>query len=155
MKQASQKENKRFAKMTVVEEPPVPKHKWAVDDYAPTPTRLFLIPWPFLYVCKLAGVTPHSVLHRFMIDVSGDTIDRSINPAVREKAIAYFMERGYGQQFYKEEDMRQILAELDTLGGLWPQTNSDKLIDMHATWRTKYLKHWFKKWYNKVRRKDL
>jgi hypothetical protein len=107
----------------------------------------------FLLLCKLVQVPPEKMLRDFMTNVGCDSWNRSSNEAQRTTATAYFMECGYGQDFYTPEDLRQIIWELDAIGGLWPQGAKMELIDLQAKWRDKYQEYWFKKWYRKIRRK--
>lgn len=111
------------------------------------------VPMQFLLLCKLVQVPPEKMLRDFMIHLGRDSWDRSPRDAPRTTATAYFMECGYGQDFYTPEDLRQILQEMDAIGCLWPDGAKMKLIDLHAKWRNKYYKYWFRKWFYKVRRK--
>lgn len=130
-----------------------PDHKWEKDGYERRQQIKFMLPCQFLYLCKLTGVTPDEILHRFMDDLGQESWKRSENPAVRQTLIEYFIQRGWGQGFYTETDLRKMFAELDAIGSLWPENAKMKLIDRHAGWRNKYHRYWFKKWYYKVRRK--
>ncbi|HSC36937.1 MAG TPA: hypothetical protein VLD19_03660, partial [Chitinophagaceae bacterium] len=86
-------------------------------------------------------------------NVSGDGWNRATNEECRNTAVEYFIRCGYGQDFYTEQEMRQLLKDLDAIGSLWPNNAGRKLIDRHAKWRNKYQDYWFKKWYRKLRRK--
>lgn len=112
------------------------------------------LPVQFLLLCKLVQVPPEDMLHDFMTNLGHDSWNRSSNEARRTTATAYFMQCGYGQDFYTPEDLQQIFRELDAIGSLWPERAKMKLIDLHAKWRNKYYKYWFRKWYFRVRRKE-
>jgi hypothetical protein len=71
----------------------------------------------------------------------------------KEKLIEYFIELGYGKEYYALEDIRLIFKEMDSIGSLFPNNGKMELINLHADWREKYHKYWFKKWYRKNRRK--
>lgn len=151
-KQSAKKQKKPAAK------PPEkkkhePRYKWATGSYERDPDMHFILPWQFLYLCKLTGVTPATVLDQFMNDLSCDSWKRSKNENIRIHAIEYFIQSGYGQDYYSEQDIRQMFREMDAVGSLWPQTNKIKVIEWHAKWRNKYQHFWFKKWYNKLRPK--
>jgi len=93
------------------------------------------------------------ILDDFMINLSGDSFKRSGDELRRTKAVDYFIQCGYGQEFYTEQDLRQLLKELDAIGSLWPGNAEMKLIDLHANWRNTYQDYWFNKWFRKPRRK--
>jgi hypothetical protein len=132
---------------------PEPRYKWEKGAYRRIQDRRITYPWQFLYLCKLCAITPDDVLNQFLSDMGQESFKRSNNPQVRQITIEYFIQRGYGQDFYTEQDIRKMFGELDAIGSLWPQDANMKLIDRHAKWRNKYQDYWFKKWYYKVRRR--
>jgi len=128
--------------------------KWAGEGpYRRTQEMRFTIPVQFLRLCKLMDVPPVDVLHEFMVNTGCESFNRKPDDAIREKAIDYFIQCGYGQDFYTEADIRKMFKELDAIGMLWPSNAKMKLIDRHAKWRNRYYKYWFRKWHNKIRRK--
>ena len=110
-------------------------------------------PMQFMFLCKLLKTPPMKILHDFMVNISGDSWNRSNDDECRVKAVEYFIECKYGHDHYTEADIRKMLGELHAIGLLWPETDKEKMIDMHAKWRDKYYKYWFKKWFGKIRRK--
>ena len=128
------------------------RHKWDTGSYQ-RDQEILILPWQFLYLCKLTEVTPHEVLDRFMNDLGQESWKRRENAGVRQALVEYFTLCGYGQKWYTEPEIRQVFRELDAMGSLWPQDAKMKLIDLHAKWRNKYQQYWFKKWYRKPRRK--
>jgi hypothetical protein len=129
------------------------RYKWDNGAYHRDQEIRFILPWQFLYLCKLMEVTPHEVLDRFMNDLGQESWKRRENDAIRQVLVDYFTLCGYGQKWYTEPEIRQVFRELDAMGSLWPQDAKMKLIDLHAKWRNKYQQYWFKKWYRKPRRK--
>ena len=129
------------------------RYKWDKGDYQQDQTLRFVLPWPFLYICKLTEVTPDEVLDRFTHDLGQGSWKRRENDAVRQALVDYFIGCGYGQKWYTEPEIRQMFRELDAIGSLWPDDGGLKLIRRHAKWRNKYHDYWFKKWYRKTRRK--
>jgi len=132
---------------------PEPRYKWEKGAYCRSQEIRFTLPWQFLYLCKLTGVTPYEMLDQFMNNLGHESWKRHPNDGVRQAAIDYFMQCGYGQDFYSPEELRSMFKELDAIGSLWPRSGKMKLIDRHAKWRNKYPDYWFKKWYYQVRRK--
>ena len=112
----------------------------------------FHFPVQFLMLCKLVQVPPKTILNHFMQDLGRDSWQRYLDDRVRTLTADYFSLRGYGRNYYTEEDIRLMLAELNAIGSLWPQGGSMKLIEQHSRWRDRYYKYWFKNWYYKVRR---
>ena len=139
--------------MTRKKKPVKPVEKPKSDPYSRDQDIRLDLPYQFMLLCKLVQVPPERMLRDFMTNVGRDSWDRSSNEAQRTTALAYFMECGYGQDFYTPEDLRQIFWDLDAIGGLWPRGAEMKMIDLQAKWRDKYHKYWFKKWYRKVRRR--
>ena len=129
------------------------RYKWDKGPYQRDQTIRFMFPWQFLYVCKLAGVTPREMINRFMLDLSQESWQRHPSDSVRQTLVEYFTLCGYGQKWYTEQEIRQLFKELDAIGSLWPEDGGTKLIDRHAKWRNRYQDYWFKKWYRKLRRK--
>ena len=113
----------------------------------------FHFPYQFLMLCKLVQVPPKTILSHFMQDVGRDSWQRHKNDEIRILTADYMLLRGYGQDYYTKDDLRQMLEELNAIGSLWPESASMKLIEQHSRWRDKYYKYWFKKWFYKVRRK--
>lgn len=70
----------------------------------------------------------------------------------KEKLIEYFLEHGYGQDYYTAEDLRTLFREIDAVGLLFP-SNDSEMIDTYAKWREKHHRCWFQKWWLKYRRK--
>ena len=74
----------------------------------------------------------------------------------RDKAKArlqeYFIEHGYGQQFYSPEEIKEIFRQLDAVGLLFPDNGGD-LVDLYDEWREEHEKYWFNKWYFKSSRR--
>jgi len=131
-----------------------PLMKWQIGDYARPAAFRFYIPYQLLLLCKLTNITPETLLHDFM-----DTIDcgswkrEETTEKARQLLIDYFIERGYGKDFYTEQDIRKLFEELNAIGMLWPRDAKMKFIELHSKWRNKYHTYWFKKWFKKLRRK--
>ena len=129
--------------------------KWQTGEYARMAEFHFWIPYQFLLLCKLMNVTPQDVVLRFM-----DTLDcgswkrEEISEKARQLIIDYFIECGYGKDFYTEEDRRKIFEEMNAVGIVFPRDGKTKLIDLHSKWRDKYQNYWFKKWFRKIRRRN-
>lgn len=108
------------------------------------------IPVQFLYLCKLTGVDPHSVLHDFMVNVGME--NRSKEEEQKTSAKEYFLKCGYGQEFYSEDEITQIMKELQTVSDIFPNDCPTDFLDVHSAWRELYFDYWFDKWYWKHRR---
>ena len=129
------------------------RYKWDKDEYARDQTLRLILPWQFLFMCKLSDVTPDTVINQFMNDLGHENWKRRENDAVRQTLVDYFVMSGYGQKWYTEQEIRQMFKELDAIGSLWPENSGIKTIRRHAKWRNRYHDYWFKKWYRKLRRK--
>ena len=129
------------------------RYSWDNGEYARDQTLRLILPWQFLFMCKLTDVTPDTVIDRFMNDLGQESWKRRENDAVRQTLVDYFVLCGYGQKWYTEQEIRQMFKELDAIGSLWPENSGIKTIRRHAKWRNRYHDYWFKKWYRKLRRK--
>jgi hypothetical protein len=129
------------------------RYSWDNGEYARDQTLRLILPWQFLFMCKLTDVTPDTVIDRFMNDLGQESWKRRENDAVRQTLVDYFVLCGYGQKWYTEPEIRQMFRELDAIGSLWPENGGIKLIHRHARWKERYQAFWFKKWYRKLRRK--
>lgn len=128
--------------------------KWQTGEYSRDAEFHFYLPYQFLLLCKLMNVTPEDVLHRFMETLDcGSWRREEISEKARQLIIDYFIECGYGKDYYTEEDKRKIFQELNAIGVVFPHNAKMKLLDLHSTWRHKYHNYWFKKWFKKIRRK--
>ncbi len=107
------------------------------------------LPFQFMLLCELLQIPPMKIIDQFMVDVSSDPFNRSIDDEQREKAVEYFIRGKYGQDKYTEEQVRQMFKELHAVGLLWPPLINDELLTVHANWRKIYLKYWVIKWVKK------
>lgn len=129
-----------------------PVMDWQVDEYARTQEFRFVLPYQFLLLCKLINIPPEQLLRDFMDNLSCGSWKREGRDKAKEKLIEYFLEHGYGQNYYTSEDLRTLFREMDAVGLLFPSNDSD-MIDTYAKWREKHYRYWFKKWLGKYRRK--
>lgn len=126
--------------------------KWQTGEYERHAEFKFILPYQFLLLCKLVDKTPNQVLGDFMDNLSCDSWKREGRDNAKSKLIEYFIEHGYGKEYFSQEELKTIFAELDAIGRLWPSTSKQKLLDLHFKWRKKYQNFWFKKWFNKNQR---
>lgn len=115
-----------------------------------------LMPANFLLLCRLLDLDASKVLHDFMNNVS--VTNCSKEEAQRKTAKEYFLSCGYGQDYYNTEDIEQMFKELDALRLVWPQFPprevNTELLDLSSEFRDKIQRHWYNKWFNKIRRKQ-
>ena len=121
------------------------------DPYSRVQDMRLTLPYQFLLLCKLLGLPPQKVLTNFMVDAGCERISP---PGVRVSAMDYFIRCGYGQDFYKPEDIRQMLWELEAISMLCSDEGSVEQIREHARWRDHQHAYWYKKWHGKIRRKQ-
>ena len=130
-----------------------PKLKWQTGDYDRYAQYSFMLPYPFLLLCRLMDITPEEVIRDFTDNLSCGSWKRQGRDQAKAHLINYFIEHGYGQQYYSEENIREIFKEMDALGLLFPTNGKRKIVDLYAKWRDKHHSHWFKQWFKKPRRK--
>jgi hypothetical protein len=129
--------------------------KWQTGDYARLAEFHFYLPYQLLLLCKLTSITPEKLLLDFMDALDHGSWKREeVSEKARQLLTDYFIERGYGKDFYSEEERTTMFKEMDSVGMLWPGDAKMKFIDLHTKWRDKYQNYRFKKWFRKIRRKS-
>lgn len=111
------------------------------------------IPTDVVMLCKLVDAHPEDLLQCFMNCLALERNKK--NPeAAKHASVDFFIRYGFGAEYYTEDELRQMFAELRRVNELWlDDLMTTKFIDHHANWRKKYYKRWFKKWYWKIRRR--
>jgi hypothetical protein len=130
-----------------------PEMKWQTGEYERFTEYKLHLPYQFLLLCKLTGVTPRQVLLDFLDNLDCGSWKREGRDQAKEKLIEYFLEMGYGNEYYNPDEIKEIFREINAVGMLFPTNGKMKMIDLHAKWRNKYQNYWFKKWFRKIRRK--
>ena len=134
---------------------PKPELKWQTGAYERFADFNFILPYPFLLLCRLMGVKPLEALTDFMDNLSCGSWKREGRDTEKEHLINYFIAHGYGQEHYTEANIRQIFKEMDAVGLLFPREGNDKMVYRYAKWRDKHQTWWFKKWFRKPRHTPL
>ncbi|HEV7331894.1 MAG TPA: hypothetical protein VGN63_12715 [Flavisolibacter sp.] len=127
--------------------------KWQTGDYERRARFSFILPEPFLMLCRLCDVTPEEMLTDFIDNLSHRSWKREGREGAKAHLVAYFLAHGYGQHHYTEEELRRMFQELDAVGLLFPQNAKAILFDRYIAWRDKHYPFWFKQWFRKARRK--
>jgi hypothetical protein len=96
--------------------------------------------------------TPEQILIDFMDNLSCGSWKREGRDKAKQSLIEYFLEHGYGQQHYTEEEIRLMFKEMDALGMLFPRDSETEMMDRYTQWREMHQEYWFNKWFNKYRR---
>lgn len=130
-----------------------PQMKWQTGAYDRYAEFRFILPYPFLLLCRLMDITPEGLVRDFTDNLACGSFKREGRDEAKEHLINYFIEHGYGQHQYTEADIRRMFREMDAVGMLFPFGAKDKMMERYATWREEYLRYWFKHWINKPRRK--
>lgn len=130
-----------------------PRMKWQTGDYARFANFQFMLPYQFLLLCRLMDVTPENVIIDFTRNLSCESWNREGRDDAKLYLTHYFIEHGYGQHLYTDDEIREMFREMDALGMLFPKNGKSKMVDLYADWRDKHHTYWFKKWFRKPRRK--
>ncbi len=123
-----------------------PQMPWQTGDYARDARFSFMLPIPFLLLCKLVNVTPEQILLDFMDNLSFGSWKREGRDEARALLADYFIAYGYGQPKFSTDDLRSIFKELDALGMIWPVNAPMELIELTGKWREEFYTYWFDKW---------
>jgi hypothetical protein len=110
------------------------------------------IPGHCWMLCKILEIAPEQLIRDFLATLGAESYGRQ--GKARQLLEDYFIQCGYGQQYYTEADIRRMFEELKAIGTLWPQEASRKITERHTAWRNMYHRYWYRKWYYKNRRKD-
>ncbi|MFD2164196.1 hypothetical protein ACFSJU_17435 [Paradesertivirga mongoliensis] len=138
-----------------------PKHKAfaryqeLAEEYTTTSQTITLsIPGNLRMLCSLFGTSPKQILTDFMWTLS--LMPDYGSPEQRKAAIHYFIQRGYAQQHYPEEDIHQIFRELEAKSILWPDIHDTHLNPeqrhLQCLWSNMWMEYWFEKWFWKHRK---
>lgn len=148
MKKQSPKKNDKKRKLK-------PAFKWQTGSYAILQNIQLHLPYAFLLLCKLWGITPREVIIDFMDNLASGSWKREGRELAKTHIKNYIAAMRYGQDHYTPADIDQMFVTLEAIGSLWPQNANMKMIERHARWRSKYYNWWFKKTWNKYKRKPL
>jgi hypothetical protein len=88
----------------------------------------------------MINIPPLQLLLDFMDNPSCGSGKREGRDKAKEKLIEYFLEHGYGQDYYTPEDLRTLFREMDAVGLLFPRNDSE-MIDTYAKWRENHHKY--------------
>ncbi|RYY56065.1 MAG: hypothetical protein EOO09_08140 [Chitinophagaceae bacterium] len=130
-----------------------PRRKWQTGEYSRHAEFRFVLPQPFLILCRLTDTSPEEIIRDFINNLSCGSWQRDGRDEAKQHLFSYFIAHGYGDGHYSETDIRSMFQELDTLGSLFPVGGRIKLIDLYTKWRNRHLDHFFKKWFFRIRRK--
>lgn len=119
---------------------------WQTGDYAKHATYRFILPLPFLMLCRLTNTRPEDILTDFMDNLSCGSWKRDGRDDAKMHLIDYFVAHGYGQPGYSAETIRQMFSELDALGKVWPEQAELDLLELSAKWRDAFQEYWLNKW---------
>ena len=109
------------------------------------------LPCQFMMLCSLLDLEPERIIRDFLATLGAESYGKKEKG--QQLLVDYFVDNGYGQPYYAEADIRQMLEELKALGTLWPEDGDRGIVDKHVDWRRMYHKYWYRKWYYKLRRK--
>ena len=124
---------------------PKPRLPWQTGEYERHATYHFVVPYPFLLLCRLMDVTPGQVLCDFMDNACGT--NRKGNWKEHKSNLAeYFLGQDYGKHIYSEEKIVAMFRELDAIANLFPEGADRSFIEQHTQWRDNYQVYWFEKW---------
>lgn len=130
-----------------------PQFKWQTGYYSRTQEFRFHLPYGFLLLCKLLDTTPNDMLHWFMENCSYSSFQGEGKEQARGHLQDYIIAMQYGQEYYTEENIRQMMNELKAINMLWPKNSKSKFMTSHARWRDNYFNWWYKKWHILLRRR--
>jgi len=74
-----------------------------------------------------------------------------VNSLYANRVVFYTFPPRYGQDYYTPEDLLTLFREMDAVGLLFPDNDSE-MIDVYTKWRKKHHNYWFNKWWDKYRR---
>ncbi|MEJ8840886.1 hypothetical protein WG954_00730 [Lacibacter sp. H375] len=132
---------------------PKPELKWQTEHYSRRQEFRFQIPYGFLLLCKLLDTTPNDMLHWFMENCSYCSFEAEGKEQARAHLQDYIIAMHYGQEYYTQENIRQMMNELNAINMLWPKNAKPKFQTAHANWRNNYFNFWYKKWHRHPRRR--
>ncbi|WP_224994948.1 hypothetical protein [Cesiribacter sp. SM1] len=109
------------------------------------------LPCQFWMLCNILEVDPKKLIMDFLATLGAESYGKQ--GQTQQLLEDYFIQCGYGQEYYSEEDIRKMMEELKAIGTIWPKEASRRITERHTAWRNMYHKYWYRKWYYKHRRK--
>jgi hypothetical protein len=109
-----------------------------------------VLPIQFLELCKMLEVTPVKVINDLVWNIASRVTFK--DAIVKQQATEYFVNQGYGRQYYTPDEIRQMLTELGIVVGLRPDVQPGLQLNEYSNMRDTFIKVWVNKW-NDFRRK--
>src|SRR5690606_20855929 len=112
------------------------------------------IPSNLRMLCAILDVNVKTLLVDFMWILSYDH-HNSATTKQRKAANKFFMACKYGQPLYSKKHINQMFDELKTDRKIGETLDGMDCQDMELFWKNNhmYTQHWFKRWFEKNRRK--
>lgn len=98
----------------------------------------------FPLLCYLLRTDMKDVFIDFMRAVVNDSSCK--DPLQHQRATEYFINCGYHQGQFSNEDYRALMEELLSVAALWPRGADTNFVILHAKWRNHYHQWWYIKW---------
>jgi hypothetical protein len=123
---------------------PKPRLKWQTEHFANTQEFRFQIPYGALLLCRLWGVTPNTLIHDFLNNLSHGSWQRQDRDEVKLHLRNYILQMNYGGNLYTQQQILEQFNDLDAIGRLWPENAKSSFTTRHSKWRDKYYNWWYK-----------
>lgn len=122
--------------------------KWQTGDYDRYAEFQFILPHPFLMLCRLLAITPEKMLRDFMDCLSCESLKPG--PEIpRAHLLDYVISQGYGQELYAGQELRELFREMEAMSILFPAGGKRKQVDRYVSWKSGHYKYLFRKWAGK------
>ena len=126
-----------------------PVIKRQTGDFQQTQSLKLDLPLQLLMLCKVINVTPQQLITDFIDNLSFGTWKREGRERARELLKDYFLEHGYGQEVFSQDELRSIFQELDAISLLFPKDAEPEVLSAYSSWRQAYQGYWLEKWLHK------
>ena len=123
-----------------------PVMNWQTEAYCPKQTLTFEWPLQLLMICKLVNITPEQLLTDFIENISFGSWKREGRERSRQLLTEYFIEHGYGNEYYSADELKKMISELDAMALLFPRDGQPRHLDAYSRWRENQQEYWFQKW---------
>jgi hypothetical protein len=113
-------------------------------------TLLLTVPFQFVLLCRLLGITPEKMLTEFAEHVAMTTWKNQNSENQRKLLREYISEMKYGCERFSVAELKELLQHLSVFSSINLADAPVSLLEVHETWRDQYLKHWFQYWQSKA-----
>ena len=136
---------KRKPRVTGKKPAVLPRMSWQKEEYSRVGEYKFVLPYEFLLITKLLGITPRELLRNFIDHLCGCSVTKTTDALARQKLVEYLvlLKPGTG---LSSDDIWKMFGELQALTIPDLSEADEEMLNHFEAWKNHYLHHWYHKW---------